>query len=97
MDREQSTSQSNREPVDYHEGYGGILFIYFPLIVTIIRNIATTDIVAGNGKFYLRVHIHSHFGHARSRTQPLAWPVSLSAACIVATVGLSRVGLPGFL
>ena len=36
--------------------------------------------MSGKGKLYLRVHIHSHFGHARSRAQPLAWPVTLSAA-----------------
>ena len=29
---------------------------------------------------YLRVHILSRFGHARTRAQPLAWPVTLSVA-----------------
>ena len=32
------------------------------------------------GKRYLRVYIHIRFRHARSRAQPLAWPVTLSAA-----------------
>ena len=34
----------------------------------------------GEGKRYLRVYIHIRFRHARSRAQPLAWPVTLSAA-----------------
>ena len=34
----------------------------------------------GTGKRYLRVYIHIRFRHARSRAQPLAWPVTLSAA-----------------
>ena len=33
-----------------------------------------------NGKLYLRVHIPSSSGHARSRAHTLAWPVTLSAA-----------------
>ena len=32
------------------------------------------------GKRYLRVYIHLRFRHARSRAQPLAWPVTLSVA-----------------
>ena len=35
----------------------------------------------GSGKLYLRVHIHSSFGHARSRPQPLAWSVTVSGIC----------------
>ena len=31
-----------------------------------------------NGKLYLRVHIHSGFGHTQLRAQPLAWPVTLN-------------------
>ena len=31
------------------------------------------------GNFILRVHIHTSFGHACSRAQHLAWPVTLSA------------------
>ena len=34
------------------------------------------------GKRYLRVYIHLRFRHARSRAQPLAWPVTLSVAGI---------------
>ena len=34
----------------------------------------------GTGKRYLRVYIHLRFRHARSRAQPLAWPVTLSVA-----------------
>ena len=30
----------------------------------------------GEGKPYLRVHILWSFGHAHSRAQPLAWPVT---------------------
>ena len=36
----------------------------------------------GTGKRYLRVYIHLRFRHARSRAQPLAWPVTLSVAGI---------------
>ena len=32
------------------------------------------------GKLYLRVHIRSSFGHARSQSVTLAWPVTLSTA-----------------
>ena len=31
----------------------------------------------GTGKRYLRVYIHLRFRHARSRAQPLAWPVTV--------------------
>ena len=34
----------------------------------------------GITEMYLRVHIPSSFGHARSRAQLLAWSVTLSAA-----------------
>ena len=34
----------------------------------------------GTAKPYLRAHILSSFGHARSQAQPLAWPVTLSTA-----------------
>ena len=37
-------------------------------------------VLQGTGTLYLRVHIPSCFGHARSRAQPLAWQVTLYAA-----------------
>ena len=43
------------------------------------------------GKRYLRVYIHIRFRHARSRAQPLAWPVTLSAAG-----GSELTQIPGF-
>ena len=44
-------------------------------------------------KLYLRVHIPSSFRQARSQAQPLAWPVTLSAARLVVQLGSKYVQL----
>ena len=53
----------------------GVGYVHFSHILAI--NECSKE---GIGKLYLRVHIASSLGQATSRAQPLAWPVTLSAA-----------------